>query len=321
MKFVPMLGTLVKHGKLRTSNIFMHKNLLITGGCGHIGSSLIRELSKDYSVTVVDDMTTQRYCSLFNITRPIKFLEKDIADLTEQDIVDIDVVIHLASITDATNSFGDREQVETVNYTSTIKLMDLCKTTNCKFIFPSSTSVYGVAAEKVYEDDPSFVNPQSPYAESKIKGEEYLKTCGLDYLILRLGTIFGGSRGMRFHTAINKFCYQASIGQPLTIWKENYEQYRPYLGLTDCIFAIKHFLDNDHWGQTFNVLSGNWKLSDIVEMIKSKTEVTLDMVDTPLLNQYSYLVSNDKILGTGFTPMDDLEEEIEDTLDRLTNLK
>ena len=54
----------------------MRKSLLVTGGCGHIGSSLIRELSKDYSVTVVDDMTTQRYCSLFNMTRPIKFFRK-----------------------------------------------------------------------------------------------------------------------------------------------------------------------------------------------------------------------------------------------------
>ena len=299
----------------------MHKNLLITGGCGHIGSALVRELSKSYSVTVVDDMTTQRYCSLFNMGRSIKFLEKDIAELNKQDLNDIDVVIHLASITDAARSFGDKEEVERVNYTSTIKLMDLCKLTNCKFIFPSSTSIYGVAAETVYEDDPSFVNPQSPYAESKIKGEDYLKTCGLDYLILRLGTIFGGSRGMRFHTAINKFCYQASIEQPLTIWKENYEQHRPYLGLTDCIFAITHFLNSDHWGQTFNVLSGNWRLSDIVDMIQAKTEVSLNMVDTPLLNQHSYLVSNQKLLETGFSPMDDLEEEIEDTLDMLSNLK
>jgi UDP-glucose 4-epimerase len=297
-------------------------NILITGGLGHIGSAMIsHECMRDYNITVVDNMTTQRYCSLFDMPRPIIFVEKDIANLTEQDLIGIDVVIHLACITNATKSFGNREEVEKVNYTSTIKLMDLCKLSNCKFIFPSSTSVYGVAAEKVYEDDPSFINPQSPYGESKIKGEEYLKGCGLDYLILRLGTIFGSSTGMRFHTAINKFCYQSSIGQPLTVWKENYEQYRPYLGLTDCVSAIKHFLDNDHWGKTFNVLTGNWKLFDIVEMIKSKTEVSLNMVNTPLLNQYSYLVSNDKILETGFSPKDNLEEEIEDTLNRLRNLK
>ena len=80
-------------------------------------------------------------------------------------------------------------------------------------------------------------------------------------------------------------------------------------------------LNSDHWGQTFNVLSGNWRLSDIVNMIQAKTEVSLNMVDTPLLNQHSYLVSNQKLLETGFSPMDDLEEEIEDTLDMLSNLK
>jgi len=294
---------------------------MITGGCGHIGSKLIRSFPEGYNLTVVDNMWTQRYCSLFNHQRKIKFIEKDIDNITNEDLSGIDIVIHLASITNATNSFHNKSEVELVNYESTIKFMDTCKEVGCKFIFPSSTSVYGVALDEVHEDDDSFLNPQSPYAESKIKAEKYLRTNGLEYLILRFGTIFGNSDGMRFHTAINKFCYQASIGEPLTVWKENFDQYRPYLGLNDCINSILHFLGCDDWNETYNVLTGNYKLSDIITMIKTNIDIDVDMVDTPLLNQYSYLVNCDKISQTGFVPRDVIQLEIETTLDRLRNLK
>ena len=295
---------------------------MITGGCGHIGSKLIRIFPDGYNLTVVDNMWTQRYCSLFNQNRKIKFLEKDITDITKEDLENIDVVIHMASITNATNSFHNKDEVESVNYQSTVKFMDVCKQVGCKFIFPSSTSVYGVASEEVHEDDDRFLNPQSPYAESKIKGENYLKSSGLDYLILRFGTIFGTSDGMRFHTAINKFCYQASIGEPLTVWRENYNQHRPYLGLNDCVKSILHFLKSDDgWGETYNVLSGNYKLEDIIDLIKNDIDIEVNMVDTPLLNQYSYLVNYDKIMNTGFVPKDNIKLEIGITLDKLRNLK
>ena len=52
--------------------------VLITGGCGHIGSYLIRKLPLKYKITVVDNLLTQRYCSLFDLDRNIKFIEKDI---------------------------------------------------------------------------------------------------------------------------------------------------------------------------------------------------------------------------------------------------
>ena len=62
---------------------------------------------------------------------------------------------------------------------------------------------------------------QSPYARTKINEERYIKKNLKKYIILRLGTIVGVSEGMRFHTAVNKFCYQASLNQPLTIWKNS----------------------------------------------------------------------------------------------------
>ena len=301
------------------------KNILITGGLGHIGSYLIKKLPSKYNIIVVDNLLTQRYCSLFNLNRNIKFIEKDIGELVETDITGVDTVIHLAAITNAEGSFRNKDEVENVNIIKTKKFMRLCKSVNIPyFIFPSSTSVYGTSVDVVYEDDESVVNPQSPYAETKLGIENLLKSQDeMNYLILRFGTIFGSSIGMRFHTAINKFCYEVSLGNPLTIWKQNFNQVRPYLGLNDAVRSIIHFLDNiQHFNQTYNVISGNFKLSDVIETIeKIVGTIELNMVDTPLLNQFSYDVSDEKVRNIGYEPKDKLEISIKNTLDMLKKLK
>ena len=306
-------------------------NILVTGGLGHIGSYLIRKLPSEYKITVVDSLLTQRYCSLFNLNRNIRFIEKDIDALVEEDLRGIHVVIHLAAITNAEGSFKNKEEVEDVNVVKTKKFIELCKKVRIPyFIFPSSTSVYGASIDVVCEDDDSVVNPQSPYAETKIKIENLLKNQNdINYLILRFGTIFGESIGMRFHTAINKFCYEVSLGKPLTIWKQNYKQVRPYLGLSDAARSIIHFLDSINYGripwafnQTYNIISGNFKLSDVVKSIENIAgKIELNMVDTPLLNQFSYDVSDVKVRETGFEPKDKLEVFVEKTLNMLDNLK
>jgi len=300
-------------------------NILITGGCGHIGSYLIRKLPLKYKITVVDNLLTQRYCSLFDLDRGIKFIEKDIDGLTTEDIIGTDIVIHLAAITNAEGSFKNKEEIENVNIVKTEKFIELCRKVRIPyFVFPSTTSVYGVSADVVYEDDDSVINPQSPYAETKIKIENFLKIQNdMNYLILRFGTIFGNSVGMRFHTAINKFCYEVSLGNPLTIWGQNYEQVRPYLGLNDAVRSIIHFLNNkEYFNQTYNIVTGNYELSDVVKLIEKVTgKVELNMVDTPLLNQFTYDVSDDKARKTGFKPKDKLEVFIKKTLNMLDNLK
>jgi nucleoside-diphosphate-sugar epimerase len=274
-----------------------------------------------HNITVVDNLLTQRYCSLFDLKIPIKFIEKDIKDLKLEDLKVIDIVVHLAAITNADESFNNKEEVEKINYEKTKNFIDICEQAGCKFIFPSSTSVYGVAADIVYEDEDKFLNPQSPYAESKINIENYLKENVSNYLILRFGTIFGISEGMRFHTAINKFCYEASLGRPLTIWKQNYKQYRPYLGLKDAVRALNQFLRENYWNETYNVLTGNYKLKDIIKSISEIVEINLNMVDTPLLNQFSYKVSDEKIKNIGFEPNENLNDNIIKTLRTLRNLK
>ena len=94
--------TLVNAGKLKTN-----RNILITGGCGHIGSAMIsHDCMRDYNITVVDNMLTQRYCSLFNLPNysSYNFLHLDLTKCTINDIPKTDFVIHLAAKTDAAQS-------------------------------------------------------------------------------------------------------------------------------------------------------------------------------------------------------------------------
>ena len=308
--------------------------ILVTGGLGHIGSHLIRKLPRQAAeIIVVDNLLTQRYCSLFDLNRKIRFLEKDISDLTKNDLKDVHTVIHLAAITDSSESFKNKEQIKNVNVDKTKKFIELCSEVKIPyFFFSSSASVYGALTDIVYEDDDSVINPQSPYAESKIIVENLIRDMlGTDtrYIILRFGTIFGASTGMRFHTAINKFCYEAAVGRPLTIWKQNYEHVRPYLGLDDAVKSIIHFLrvgknksEADYFNETYNVISKNYRLRDVVKIIGDIAgDIKVNMVDTPLVNQYSYTVSDSKIRKTFFEPEDKLENAIRDTFTLLKGIK
>ena len=297
-------------------------NILITGGCGHIGSYLISKMARGHNLTVVDNMSTQRYASLLMLEEPVNFIEDSFQNIECEILKQQDIVIHLAAVTDAVR--GDSQAIEQTNVKDTKEF--IAKINNFTnpplFIFPSSTSVYGTAAEIVREDDVSVLKPQSYYARAKLIVEHALEKTSRSYLILRFGTIFGVSPGMRFHTAVNQFCWQAALGQPLNVWKNNYSFKRPYLGIDDAIRSIEHLIANkEHWNQTYNVLSTNSTCENIVNtIINQLPDIQVNMVDTPLLNQFSYIVSDTKIQNTGFEPNDILRDGIRNTLSVLGSL-
>ena len=134
--------------------------IVVTGALGHIGSRLIRELPAVFSeaeIVMIDNLSTQRYCSLFNLPSygRYRFLETDVLTADLAPIFDgAAVVIHLAAITDAANSFQIKEKVEQVNFNGTERVAQACRQVGCALIFPSTTSVYGSQAEEVDEDCP-----------------------------------------------------------------------------------------------------------------------------------------------------------------------
>ena len=100
--------------------------------------------------------------------------------------------------------------------------------------------------------------------------QEMGKKQGLNFVISRLGTIFGTSIGMRFHTAVNKFCWQAVLGEPLTVWKTALGQKRPYLGINDAVNSIKFFIEKDLFkGEIYNIVTSNCSVSEVIHAIKN----------------------------------------------------
>lgn len=300
--------------------------ILITGALGHIGSKFIHSVRRsDFEeIRLVDNLSTQRYVSMFNLPEDVKFsfFECDIRDrVFESLVIGVDAVVHLAAITDAESSVKDPDSVSDVNLKATIKIAEICASNNIKLFFPSTTSVYGsqdnIVTEQCLRTD---LAPQSPYAESKLLAEEYLieqrAKQRLNCVIYRMGTIFGISKGMRFHTAVNKFCWQAAFNYPLTVWSSAVNQKRPYLGIDDAVSAIQIFLKRDQFKfPIYNVVSENYSLSDIINQIKmKKPELTIELVNSPIMNQLSYEVSNKLFVSEGFEFKDNVYSGITDTL-------
>lgn len=306
--------------------------VLVTGGLGHIGSKLIREYAERDDVElirIIDNLSTQRYCSLFNLS-PAKyqFIDGDISNKKdlENAMKDIDVVIHLAAITDAPLTIKNPKETFKVNYDYVKNVLETALNSNVKkFLFPSTTSVYGEAIGLVDENSSNEVyKPATPYAESKLKAEKLVQDYskkGLNTTVLRMGTIFGTSIGMRFHTAVNKFCYLAVLKKPLTVWENALNQKRPYLGLYDCIRAFIFLEKNGKPGDLYNVVSGNFTVQEVVDAIKKFREVEIELTKSPILNQKSYEVSNKKIMNLGFNFKDSLSGGVKATLNYFSGIK
>lgn len=302
--------------------------LLVTGGLGHIGSKLIREYSKRKDIELIrilDNLSTQRYSSLFNLpeNKTYQFIEGDINDkeIVKKAVKNMDVVIHLAAITDAPSTIEKPKETHQVNFEGVKNVVEASIDSNVKkFLFPSTTSVYGEAEGIVDEDSAKTIyKPASPYAKAKFSAEEFIqrtsKEQGFNANILRMGTIFGTSIGMRFHTAVNKFCYLASMKKPLTVWENALDQKRPYLGLYDDLRAFAFLEKHGKPGEIYNVLSGNFTVRQMIDSIKLFIpDVKIQMTKSPILNQKSYEVSNKKIRELGFDFKDKLTGGIKSTL-------
>ncbi len=216
----------------------MIRKIVVCGALGHIGSRFIRTLPDQYpgvEIVMLDNLSAQRYVSLYNLPthgryrfHELDVLTADLAPLFEG----TDVVLQFAAITNAAGSFDMRDKVEKENFTATERIANACLKVGARLINLSSTSVYGTQKDIVDEDcGKEDLAPQSPYAETKLKEEDLLvrlaKEQGLRFVTCRFGTIFGVSPGMRFHTAVNKFCWQAVTGQPITVWRTALHQVRP----------------------------------------------------------------------------------------------
>ncbi len=306
--------------------------ILITGACGHIGSYLSDNIYKIKNVSktiLVDNLKSNRFNSLFNSKKKnnLNFFNKDLNDIKSLDeFHNIDLIIHCASMTNAEKSFGKEKEMFNNNINCMKTVIKYCSENNTKLVHLSSTSVYGKQAKLVDETcEKKFLKPQSPYAKIKIIEENLLKknTNKLRFNTFRFGTISGVSKGIRFHTAVNKFCLNASLNDKIHVYKTALHQFRPYLSVTDSFEAFKFTIEKNFFhNDVFNILTGNYTVNQILNKIrKFKKNIKINFVNAPIMNQLSYHVDDSKIKNYGFKNKGNLEKDIKNTLKLLQNLK
>lgn len=281
--------------------------ILITGGMGHIGSKLVDKLVKDKKIKkilIIDNFSNNKENTILFLKnrKKIIFINQDLIEYRPKKKLKVDCVIHLASSTNAEKSFDNKKKVLDNNILATKNLLRIINE-NTKILFSSSTSVYGSQYKLINsKNNQENIYPQSPYAESKILCENIIKKFSKNYCILRFGTIFGLSNGMRFHTAINKFCYQAIMKKKISIWRKFYKKKRPYLDLDDCIRSIIFCINNDKTqNKTLDVVTVNLKVITIIKNLQKLIKINKQFVSTKILNQFSYEVESDELKRLKFS--------------------
>ena len=302
--------------------------ILITGGLGHIGSYLLENIDKIKfikKIYIIDNLSTNRYCSLFNLpktNKKIYFYQNDLSLKNAlKNFKKVDVVLNLASLTDAEGSLKIKNKIYRNNLGIFDNILRYCKKNSSKLIHISSTSVYGEQRGLVDENCKK-LKPKSPYAEIKVKEENILKENKIRFVSYRFGTISGVSKGMRFHTAINKFCLYSVLGKPLPIWKSMMNKPRPYLSLRDAFKVIKFTIENNFFNnETFNILSENLTLKKIIGYFKKyKKTIKIKYEKSELVNQYSYRVSNEKFTRKALLLKSNIYHDIKFTLKMFRNI-
>ncbi len=306
-------------------------NLLITGCCGHIGSFLVKNIHKIKNIKktiIIDNLKSTQINSLFRSKKEnnLKFYHLDVSQKNSlKRFKKIDYIIHLASMTNAEGSFEKKNEMYKNNISCMKNVINFCKANKCKLIHISSTSVYGKQSSLVDENcEKKFLKPQSPYADIKLIEEEMLKNASnkIKYITYRFGTISGVSSGMRFHTAVNKFCLNAALDNDIAVYKTALNQYRPYLSLKDAFKVFKFTIENDLFkNDIYNALSENCTVKQIIKKIKKfKKRLKIKFVNSKIMNQLSYHVDKRKLDKEGLNLNSKIADDIKDTMKLLKNI-
>lgn len=177
-------------------------NYLVTGGAGFIGSIITKKLlTLGHDVTIIDSLITG-YIS--NVPTEATFIKGDISEqgtIEQLESCKFDAILHIAGQSSGEISFEDPVYDLNCNTTSTLRLLDYARETNCKrFIYASTMSVYGEQEQKEEFSEMDDVNPKSFYAVGKLASENYMKIYkkqyGIDYTALRYFNVYGAGQNL-----------------------------------------------------------------------------------------------------------------------------
>jgi UDP-glucose 4-epimerase len=252
--------------------------ILITGGAGYIGYSLVEQLLRDvdqlHSITIYDNLSRKNY-SFFTEARfdhkPVKFIQGDILDgrTLSQALEGIDCVIHLAAKVTTPFADADAHSFDQVNHWGTAQLANAIEQSKVsKVIYLSSIAIYGDSPEPVHER--SVPNPQSFYGRSKWEGEKQLNvlTRNRQVFILRSGNVYGYNPSYRIDAVVNRFMFQANFLGKITI-NGSGDQHRSFIHVDKVAHAIVRVVDEIPDPGVFNLVEHNYSINGITRQIQA----------------------------------------------------
>ncbi len=302
----------------------MSHNILVTGGAGYLGSVLVRQLLKlGHKVTVLDNFmfgpNSLLDCCHYDSFEVVRGDARD-KTLLQELIRDKDIVIPLAALVGAPLCKRDRIGAKTTN-TGAIKTLTEILSREQRIIIPITNSGYGIGQKGIYCTEQTPLNPVSFYGRTKVKAEKI--ALGRDNSVsLRLATVFGVSPRMRIDLLVNDFTYRAVQDRFIVIFEGHFK--RNYIHIRDVAKVFIHVIDNFDAmkGEPYNVGLSDANISKLELCAKIKEQVS-DFVfieasvgEDP--DKRDYIVSNEKIEKTGFSPDYSLEMGITELIKSYT---
>ncbi len=282
-------------------------HILVTGGCGYVGTQLTKQLlADDHQVTVADIQWFGNYLPKHeNLT----IVKVDIRDTDKVPMAGVDAIIHLANIANDPTGDLDSKLTWEVNVLASMQLMEKAIAYGVKqFIYASSGSVYGVKDESQVTEELSLV-PITDYNKTKMISERVLLSYAdrITLQCVRPATICGYSPRMRLDLSVNMLTMQALVKQRITVFGG--KQVRPNIHLRDVINVYRHFLElGDKVTGVFNAGFENLSILEIAEQVTES--VPSEIVVTESNDPRSYRLNSDKLLATGFKPQYGVTEGI-----------
>ncbi|OGG09621.1 UDP-glucose 4-epimerase [Candidatus Gottesmanbacteria bacterium RBG_16_43_7] len=297
------------------------KTVLVTGGAGYVGAVLVpKMLARGYKVKVLDWYIYGDVFKPYQSNRNYIQIKGDLRDrsLVKEALKDTDAVIHLACISNDPSFELNPKLGTSINYDAMKILVDLSKKAGVqRFIFASSSSVYGVKKEKTVTEDLS-LEPLTDYSKYKILSEQYIldaATGDFIVLVLRPATVCGYSPRMRLDLTVNMLTIQALVNGRITVFGGS--QTRPNIhieDITDLYVKTLNYPKRKIAGKIYNAGYENLAVMRIAKMVKKVLKNrNIDITISPTDDKRSYRISSEKIKRElGFIPKHSVEEAIAD---------
>ena len=293
--------------------------ILVTGGCGYVGTVLVNHLiSKENEVDVVD---TQWFGNYIKPHSNLNVYKIDIRDIDSINFDGIETIIHLGNIANDPSVELSPTLSWEVNCLGTEQLLDRASRNGIKnFIFASSGSVYGIKDEEKVTEDLSLV-PISTYNKTKMIAERIALSYQekMNIYCIRPATVCGYSPRMRLDLSVNMLTIQALANNKITVFGGN--QVRPNIHIKDMVSVYEHFLNNGGQIQSgcYNAGFENISILDIAKKVKQK--IDSEIVITESNDDRSYRQHSGKLIDTGYVQKYSVDHAIDEIISKYNDGK